>query len=434
VDLKPERCDTATARDPSKHALVIGAGMAGIQASLTLAEAGMKVYLVEREPLFGGKVIKFEEVFANMECSTCMAAPRQQEILQNDRIELLTLSSVREVKGDVGNFSVKVHRKARYVKAEECIGCNACFDPCPVNVSNEFEERLGERKAIYVPCPGALPNVPTIDTGKCVRFTKGEECTLCKEACMFDAIDFDQQDECLDLNVCAIIVATGYDLTDSSKLGGFGYGKNDGVYTAVELERLYASNGPTKGTIRLRNGNLPSSAAIIHCAGREDTGYCSAVCCMYSLKFVHYLKDKLPDITVYELFSDMCIPGKKYQDFYEHIKDKVTLIRCSDISVDHNNGKQRVAYKNAGDKSERIDVDMLVLAPAIVPSQGAKELAEILGISRTSKGFYGSMASSPVESGRKGIYVAGCVQGPKDIAQSIAQADAAAGRALSIKG
>jgi heterodisulfide reductase subunit A len=158
------------------------------------------------------------------------------------------------------------------------------------------------------------------------------------------------------------------------------------------------------------------------------------VCCMYSLKFVHYLKDKLPDITVYELFSDMCIPGKKYQDFYEHIKDKVTLIRCSDISVDHNNGKQRVAYKNASDKNERIDVDMLILAPAIVPSRGAKELAEILGISRTSKGFYGSMASSPVESGRKGIYVAGCVQGPKDIAQSIAQADAAAGRALSIKG
>ncbi|MBN2035890.1 MAG: CoB--CoM heterodisulfide reductase iron-sulfur subunit A family protein [Chitinispirillaceae bacterium] len=415
------------------QALVIGAGMAGIQASLTLAEGGMKVYLVEREPLFGGKVIKFEEVFANMECSTCMAAPKQQEVLQNDRIELLTLSEVCEVEGEAGNFSVKIRKKAGYVKPAECIGCNACFEPCPVNIPNEFEERLGQRKAIYIPCAGALPNVPSIDTANCLRFTKGDECTLCKEACMFDAIDFDQKDEYLDIQVNAIIVATGYDLTDVAALPEYGYGNNGGVYTAVELERLYASNGPTQGKIQLRNGKIPASAAIIHCVGRKQTGYCSAVCCMSLLKLVHYFKHKLPDMALYEFYSDMCVPGKKYQEFYEHMKEKVTLIRCDDINVEHNNGKETITYKDTAGNNDHIEVDMLILAPAMVPAQGTKGLTEILGIDRGPEGFCGSGNGSPTESGRDGIYVAGCAQGPKDIGQSITQADAAAARVLSIR-
>jgi heterodisulfide reductase subunit A len=416
--------------------LVVGAGMAGIEASLTLAAADKKVYLVEKEPLFGGKVIKFEEVFANMECSTCMAAPKQQEVLQSEKIELLTLSKVKEIQGEAGNFTVKIEKKARYVSLEDCIGCNECFEPCPVSLPNGFEENLAERKAIYIPCPGALPNAPSIDTENCLRFTKGKDCQLCKEACMFEAIDFDQKDEELKLNVGAIIVATGFDLMDPKQISDFGYDGKANVYTALEIERLYASNGPTEGKITLRNGKEPASAAMIHCVGRKKVGYCSAVCCMYNFKFIHYLKDKLPEITLYDFYSDLCMPGKSYQPFYEHLKDKAESIRFQDLKIAHQNGQVRLNYKSLEDRDEKLDVDMAILAPAVVPAEGASELARILGIEQAENGFFGFQSSdrSPGESGREGIYLAGCVLGPEDIGKAIAQADAAAGRVLALLG
>jgi heterodisulfide reductase subunit A len=414
--------------------LVIGAGMAGIEASLTLADADKKVYLVEKEPLFGGKVIKFEEVFANMECSTCMAAPKQQEVLQNEKVELLTLSEVKKIQGEAGNFTVKIEKKARYVSLEDCIGCNECFEPCPVSIPNEFEENLGERKAIYIPCPGALPNAPSIDTENCVRFTKKEDCQLCKEACMFGAIDFDQKDEEVELNVGAIIVATGFDLMDSEQISEWGYNGEANVYTALEMERLYASNGPTEGKITLRNGKEPTSAAMIHCVGREKAGYCSGVCCMYSFKFIHYLKDKLPEIKLYDIYSDFCMPGKSYQPFFDHLKDKTEPVRFQDLKITHQNGKVRIKYKSLADKEEKLDVDMVILAPAIVPAKGASELAGVLGIEQDKNGFFGFQSSdrSPEESGREGIYLAGCILGPEDIGKAIAQADAAAGKVLAL--
>jgi len=421
-----------TKKGADNPVLIIGAGMAGIEASLTLSAAGRKIYLVEKEPLFGGKVIKFEEVFANMECSTCMAAPKQQEVLQNENIELLTLSEVTEVSGEKGDFTVKIKKKARYVDLVNCIGCDACFEPCPVSLPNVFEENLGERKAIYTPCPGALPNVPSIDTENCLRF-KGEDCSLCQEACMFEAIDFEQQDEEIELNVGTIIAATGFGLLDMSQIPGYPYSKTVNIFTAMEMERLYASNGPTEGKILLRNGEEPCSAAIVHCVGREEMGYCSAVCCMNSLKFIHYLKHKLPEIKLYEFYSDMCVPGKSYQDFYDKIKDKVELIRFQDLKISQNDTKVAVGYKTESGKDEELKVDMMIVSPAIVPPEGASELTEILGISQRHKGFYGaeSASDSPVSSGRDGIYLAGCIQGPKDIAESIAQADAAVGKILS---
>jgi len=416
--------------------LVVGAGMAGIEASLTLAAADKKVYLVEKEPLFGGKVIKFEEVFANMECSTCMAAPKQQEVLQNEKIELLTLSKLKKIQGEAGNFTVNIEKKARYVSLENCIGCNECFEPCPVSLRNEFEENLGERKSIYTPCPGALPNAPSIDTENCVRFTKGKDCQLCKEACMFEAIDFDQKDEEVKLNVGAIIVATGFDLMDPEQISDCGYNGEANVYTALEMERLYASNGPTEGKITLRNDKEPASAAMIHCIGREKAGYCSAVCCMYSFKFIHYLKDKLPEITLYDFYSDLCLPGKSSQPFYEHLKDKTESVRFQDLKIAHQNGQVRIKYKSLADQDKTLDVDMVILAPAIVPAEGASELAGVLGIEQTESGFFGFQSSdrSPEESGREGIYLAGCVLGPENIGKAIAQAQAAAGKVLALLG
>jgi len=412
--------------------LVIGAGMAGIEASLTLAAAGKNVYLVEREPLFGGQAIKCEEVFANMECATCMAAPMQQEVLQNERIELLTLSDIKEVQGVAGDFTAKITKRARYVDSEACIGCNACFDPCPVSLPNTFEEDLGERKAIYISCPGALPNVPAIDTENCVRFA-GEECNLCQEACMFEAIDFDQKDEEIEVRVSAIIVATGYDLQDVSQIAGVEYTESGNVYTAREMERLYASNGPTEGKIVLRSGKEPTSAAIVHCVGREDIGYCSAVCCMYSFKFVHYLTDKLPEIKLYEFVSDLCIPGKSYQAFYEKLKDKAQITRFQNLAISQQDDTATISFQTPSGEDNTLEVDMVILAPAIVPAKGASELAEVLGIRYGEAGFYGTESGiqSGVDSGRQGVYLAGCAQGPKDIARSITQASAAVGRLLA---
>jgi heterodisulfide reductase subunit A len=422
-------------KEQNKDVLVIGAGIAGIEASLLLSKADRKVHLVEKTSYTGGTTIKFEEVFSNMECSTCMVAPRQQELLQDKNINLLTLAEVEDVKGSFGDFTVKIHKKARYVNMDNCIGCNACFEPCPVNLKNEFEEGLSERKAIYVPCAGALPNVPMIDTENCLRF-KGKKCTACQEACMFEAIDYNQKDEKLELKVGAIIVATGYSTYDAKKLPDYSYGKIDDVYTALEFERLYASNGPTEGKIVLKNGKPPKSAAIIHCVGRDEKGYCSSICCMYSLKFDHYLKSKIPEIKISEFYTDLCIPGKSHQKFYEKMKEtKVDLIRFSEIEVTKQGKDTVVKYNNGSGKKNVLPVDMVILAPAVVPKDNASQLAKTLGLSVDEYGFFKEKDPyvSSVISSKPGIFIAGCVQGAKNIQESVSQANAAVGKILSSK-
>lgn len=420
-------------KDQYNDVLIIGAGVAGIEASLMFSKAGRKVHLVEKTSYTGGTTIKFEEVFSNMECSTCMMAPRQQELLQDKNINLLTLAEVEDIKGSLGKFTVKIRKKARYVDMENCIGCNACFEPCPVSVKNEFEEGLSERKAIYIPCAGALPNVPVIDTEHCLRF-KGKDCKACQEACMFEAIDFKQKNEQLELKVGAIIVATGFKLFDPKQLPQYGYGKFDDVYTSFEFERLYASNGPTNGNIVLKNGKTPKSAAIIHCVGREKKGYCSAVCCMYSLKFIHYLKSKVPGIKVSEFYTDLCIPGKSHQKFYEKMKEtEVDMIRATEIEVTKHEKGIAVKYSNGNGKKNSLPVDMVILAPAIEPRDDTSELAEILGVSLDEYGFFKEEKPdvSSVNTSKPGVFIAGCCQGPKNIQDSILQASAAVGKILS---
>jgi len=413
--------------------LVIGAGIAGIEASLLLSKADRKVHLIEKASFTGGKTIKFEEVFSNMECSTCMVAPRQQELLQDSNINLLTLAEIKGIKGIFGDFSVKIHKKARYVDMVNCIGCNACFEPCPVSSKNEFEEGLSERKAIFIPCAGALPNVPMIDIDNCLRF-KGKKCTACQEACMFEAIDYSQKDEEIDLKVGSVIVATGYNIYDSKKSPIFGYGKIDDVYNSLEFERLYASNGPTIGEIILKNGEPPKSVAIIHCVGRDKKGYCSSICCLYSLKFNHYLKSKIPNIEISEFYTDLCIPGKYHQKFYEKMKEsKVKMIRFDSIEVTKEVKGINVKYKNESGKKNSLNFDMVILAPAIEPSDDASELASTLGISIDEYGFFKELNSedSSVVSTKPGVFIVGCSQGAKNIQDSVSQASAAVGKILA---
>ncbi len=418
----------------NQEVMVIGGGVAGLKASLLLAGAGIKTYLVEKESWIGGQTIKFEEVYPNMECATCMVAPLQQDVLQNENITLLLLSEVRKVEGTAGDFKVKIHKKAAYVKADDCIGCGACYEPCPVSLDNKFEEKLSQKKAISVPCPGALPNVPVIDPESCLRLNgKKEDCTACQEACVFGAVDFLDKDRAIDLEVGAILVATGFDMFDLKSLSQFGYGKFPNVYTAMEFERLYAQNGPTEGQLILRDKKELQSIGIIHCAGREEQGYCSGICCSYSVKFSHFLKEKMAGSKIRHFYKDLCIPGKSHQKFYEDVKNKGVLFNNYDeIEVDGQNGSLQIKYKNGNSRGETVDVDMIIVSPAMTPGKDSEQLAGVLGIRLDEHGFFAAQDEqlSPVTSDKTGVYITGCAEGPKDIPESIAQAEAAAGKIL----
>ena len=423
----------------SEKVLVIGSGVAGMDAALMLSKAGRKVVLVEKLALTGGKTIKNEETYPNLDCSTCLVAPIQQEILQDSNIELLTLSTVEKVDGVEGNFNVTINKIARYINAEACLGCHMCYDPCPVVIKNEWEENLIDRKAVYVPCTGALPNVPRVQAEHCLKLNgEDESCNKCVEACMFAAFDFNQKDEKVEMEVSGIIVATGYELLDLAEIEELGYGKYSGVYSALEFERLFASNGPTEGALTLRGSDKsPETVAIIHCVGRDKVGYCSSVCCMSSSKHAHFIKHKLPDAKIYNIYSDLCLADKTYQKFNEKVKNESSeFIFQADrnkMKITETGDKLSVSYINKEEKEDSLTVDMVVLASALVPPKNIEELTNILDIERDEFGF---IAVEPhkigsVETSRAGIFVAGCAEGPKDIQSSVLQAEAAVAGILS---
>ncbi|MCK5761038.1 MAG: CoB--CoM heterodisulfide reductase iron-sulfur subunit A family protein [Candidatus Delongbacteria bacterium] len=424
----------------SEKVLVIGSGVAGMDATLMLSKAGKKVILVEKLALTGGKTIKNEETYPNLDCSTCLVAPIQQEILQDPNIELLTLSTVEKVDGDEGSFKVIINKIARYINAEACLGCHMCYDPCPVVIKNEWEEDLIDRKAVYIPCTGALPNVPRVQAEHCLKLNgKDESCNKCVEACMFAAFDFNQKDEKIEVEVSGIIVATGYELLDVAGIEELGYGKYSGVYTALEFERLFASNGPTEGALTLRSSDKsPKTVAIVHCVGRDKVGYCSSICCMSSSKHAHFIKHKLPDAKIYNIYSDLCLADKTYQKFNEKVSNESSeFIFQADrnkMKITETGDKLSVSYINKEEKENSLTVDMVVLASALVPPENIEELTKILDIERDEYGFIAveSYKIGSVETSRPGIFVAGCAEGPKDIQGSVLQAQAAVAGILSI--
>ncbi len=421
----------------NENVMIIGSGVAGMEAALMLSKAGKKVILVEKLPIIGGKTIKNEETFPNLDCSTCLVAPIQQSILQNKDIQVLTYSSIEKVSGNRGDFKVSVRKKARYVSLELCLGCGMCYEVCPVVLKNEWEENLADKKAIYVPCSGSLPNVPVIDREKCLNLNGTEECTKCVESCMFAAIDLKDTDQVLEFSVSGIIVATGYDIYDAAEIDRLGYSKLDGVYTSLEFERLFASNGPTQGELILRNGKKPESVAIIHCVGREESGYCSTVCCMSSSKHAHFIKHKLENVRIFNLYSDICLTDKNYQKFYDSVKshDSEFIFQAdmNSINIEEAGDKLNVKYLYKG-KVEQISTDMVILANSLVPPKNIVDLTEILKIDRDKYGFISvePYEIGSVETSRAGIFVAGCVEGPKDVQSSILQAEAAVAGILAV--
>jgi len=427
----------------SSNVLVVGGGIAGIQAALEIANSEHKVYLVERESSIGGHMAQFDKTFPTLDCASCIFTPLLSAVGQHPYIELMTYSEVEEVSGYIGNFKVKVRKKARYVDEDKCNGCGVCIQKCPWKAVSEFDEGLIQRKAIYTLFPQAVPNVPVIDTEHCTYFLKGT-CRACEKFCDPKAIDFEQKDKTVEVDVGAVIVATGYDSFDPSVITQYGYGRYDNVLTALQFERMCNASGPTDGKIGLKDGSEPKTVAIIHCVGSRDKNYhvyCSRVCCMYSLKYSHLIKEKT-NAEVYQFYIDMRCFGKGFEEFYERLSDeganfirgKVGEVTDRAISDEEKGKLVVVAEDTLLGAIIRVPVDMVVLSTALEARSDAEAVARLFNISRSADGFFLERHPKldPVATSTAGIFVVGCAQGPKDIPDTVAQASAAAARVLAM--
>ncbi|MBP7748025.1 MAG: CoB--CoM heterodisulfide reductase iron-sulfur subunit A family protein [Phycisphaerae bacterium] len=423
------------------HTLVVGGGIAGIQAALELADAGYPVYLVEREPSIGGHMAQYDKTFPTLDCAACILTPKMSEVGQHEKIKLLTYSELEEVSGSIGNFRVRIRRKARYVREDKCTGCGLCIEKCPRKVVDEvFEAGMGYRKAIYTPFPQAVPKIPAIDTKSCIWFER-QRCRACEKLCPTGAVDFDQKDEILEVEVGNIILATGWDLFDCRRIPQYGYGKLANVFTSLEFERMCNASGPTGGRIVLRDGvTEPQSVCIVHCAGSRDqryNTYCSGICCMLSLKLGHLVLEKT-GAKVYACYIDMRPNKKDYEEFYQRLLDEGMLFvrgKVAEITdmarTPQEEGKLVVQVEDTLlGKQRRIPVDMVVLMGAIEPRRDARETGLKVGISCSMAGWFIERHAKldPVATMTEGIFIAGACHGPKDIPDSVSQGAAAAAR------
>ena len=427
------------------NTLVVGGGIAGIQAALELADAGHRVFLVEREPSIGGHMAQFDKTFPTLDCSACILTPKMSDVGQHDNITLLSYAEVEEVTGFVGSFSVRVRKKARYIKEDACNGCGICIEKCPWKVRDEvFEAGLGTRKVIYRPFPQAIPKYPVIDRENCAYFKKGT-CKACEKFCPTDAIDFEQQDTYLDLDVGNIVLATGFDPFDAKRIPQYGYGRYPNVFTSLEFERMCNAAGPTEGKVVLRDGKTePQSIAVVHCVGSRDQNhhpYCSAICCMAALKFGHLVMEKT-SAEVTSCYIDIRTPAKGYEEFYDRLLEegmKFVRGKVGEVTdaarLPGEEGKLIVQVEDTLlGKQRRIPVDMVVLMTALEPRFDAREVGLRFGISCSIDGWFTERHPKldPVATMTDGIFIAGACQGPKDIPASVAQGAAAAARVLGM--
>jgi heterodisulfide reductase subunit A len=423
--------------------LVVGGGIAGIQATLEIADAGFPVYLVEREPSIGGHMSQFDKTFPTLDCSACILTPKMVSTGSHPNVKLFTYSEVEKVDGYVGNFTVTIRKRARCVIEELCTGCGICQEKCPKKVVDDvYEAGLAKRKAIYTPFPQAVPKYPVLDKPNCTYFQKGT-CKACEKFCPTDAIDFTQEDELITVQVGNIILATGYDLFDSRRMPQYGYGRLANVFTNLEFERLSNAAGPTNGNIVLRDGvTVPKTVGIIHCVGSRDSNYnnyCSAICCMQSLKFAHLVKERT-GATVYEFYIDMRTAYKDYDEFYQRLLEEGThFIRgkvgevTDAVRLPDEEGKLIIQVEDTLiGRQLRVPVDMVILSAGLEPRFDSKEVAHLFGISCSANGWFIERHPKldPVATMTEGIFIAGCVQGPKDIPASVVQGAAAAARVL----
>ncbi|NLP41803.1 MAG: CoB--CoM heterodisulfide reductase iron-sulfur subunit A family protein [Veillonellaceae bacterium] len=418
-----------------KKALVIGAGIAGMQAALDIADAGHKVVLVDREPTIGGKMPMLDKTFPTMDCSACISTPKMVEVAQHPNIELMAYSEVIEVNGFIGNFDVKIKTKAKYVDHVKCTGCGLCETKCPKKVPNEYDLGMGLRSCIYKPFPQAVPNKPVIDAQNCLKLTSGK-CGVCARVCPTGAVRYDDTESFITDTFGAIVMATGYDLYKWEDVyGEYGYGKYPDVVTGLHFERMVNASGPTGGKIkRPSDGTTPKTVVFIKCVGSRDSAkaksYCSRACCMYTAKHAHQFVDKTPEGNAYVFYMDVRTPGKAYDEFYEStLRDGAVYLRGRVSKIYQDGGKLIVKGEDSLiGKQVEVAADMVVLATAMVPSAGSRELAQAVGFLPDLNGWYQEAHPKlrPVETPTAGVFLAGTCQGPKDIPDSVAQAGAAA--------
>ena len=434
---------TAGESPVTKRALVIGGGIAGIQAALDIAEAGFKVDIVEKNATIGGRMAQLDKTFPTLDCSACILTPKMVDCAQHENIDILSYSEVEDVKGFVGNFQVKIRRKARYVDETKCTGCKLCMEKCPSKKGlNEFNMNLNTRTAIHIPFAQAIPNVAVIDSTQCLKFKTGK-CGICQKFCEVGAIDFTQQDTFVERQYGAIVVATGFKPIALDNFNEFGYADNKDVITSLELERLMNAAGPTNGVLlRPSDGQHPHVVTFIQCVGSRDTSgcgkpYCSKICCMYTAKHAMMIREKYPDTEVHVFYIDVRTPGKNYDEFHRRAVEQygVDYIKGMVGKVYNENGKLMVQGANLIDNEQvTIESDLVVLATAIEPEPSVRKVATLLTASIDTNNFLTESHAKlrPVESPTAGVDLAGVCQGPKDIPETVSQASACAAKVIGL--
>jgi len=427
----------------TKTALVLGGGIGGIQAALDIANAGHKVVLVERDPSIGGHMAQLSETFPTLDCSQCILTPRMVEVAQHPNITLYTYSELESVEGFIGNFRAKIRRKARSIDMKTCTGCGICMQKCPQKkIPSEFNAGLGMRTAIYVPFPQAVPNKPVIDRRNCTYFKTGK-CGVCAKVCPAKAVRYDQQDEIVEVEVGAIVAATGYEVKGADFFPEYGYGKYPDVINGLQFERLASASGPTLGAMkRPSDGKEPETVVFIACAGSRDPAkgidYCSKICCMYTAKHAMLYRHKVHHGKAYVFYMDIRAGGKMYEEFVRRAieEDGVKYIRGRVSRIYDEDGKLvvRGADTLLGHQPIEIRADMVVLASAMVASPGSEELAQKLKVSYDPYYFLSEAHPKlrPVETNTAGIFVCGSCQAPKDIPETVAQASGAAAKVCGL--
>lgn len=435
----------------TKRAMVIGGGIAGIQAALDIADAGHQVVLVEREPSIGGHMAQLSETFPTLDCSQCIMTPKMVDLANHPNITLYTYSELEQLDGYIGNFQATIRRKARSVDEKKCTGCGVCMTKCPQKkIPNTFDRNLGMRPAIYVPFPQAVPNVPVIDRENCTMFKSGK-CGVCQKVCGPGAVDFEQEDTLVLENIGAVVVATGFNLYSIEEkpkgslikgYGEFGHGKIPDVIDGMTFERLASASGPTGGKIlRPSDGKEPKQIVFIQCVGsrarEKGISYCSKICCMYTAKHTMLYHHKVHDGQAYVFFMDARVPGKSYDEFWRRaIEEEEAVYIRGMVSRLYQKGEKIVVMGSdiAVGVQVEIEADMVVLATAVMPRPGADALAQKLGISYDKYNFYSEAHAKlkPVECATAGIYLAGACQGPKDIPDTVSQASAAAAKVMTL--
>ncbi len=426
-----------------KRALVIGGGIAGIQAALDIADAGFEVDIVEKNATIGGRMAQLDKTFPTLDCSACILTPKMVDCAQHEKIDILSYSEVEEVKGFVGNFSVKIRKKARYVDETKCTGCKICMEKCPSKKGlNTFNMGLNNRPAIHIPFAQAIPNVAVIDPEQCIKLKTGK-CGICQKFCGAGAIDYEQKDTFIEREYGAIVVATGFKPIALDNFNEYGYADNKDVITSLELERLMNAAGPTNGVLlRPSDGEHPKVITFIQCVGSRDTSgcgkpYCSKICCMYTAKHAMLIREKYPDTEVHVFYIDVRTPGKNYDEFYRRAVEQygVDYIKGMVGKVYNENGKLMVQGSNLIDNEQiTIESDLVVLATAIEPEPSVRKVATLLTASIDTNNFLTESHAKlrPVESPTAGVYLAGVCQGPKDIPETVSQASACAAKVIGL--